>query len=55
MSPDELRKRADRYRQMALQATDPRIVEALNELADQYNETAAKLASTTDDSDGSPP
>jgi len=43
MNPAELREKAERYRRMALHLIDPRTVEALNELAQQYNEVASKL------------
>ena len=55
MNPHELRERAERYRRMALQVTDPRTIEALNELADEYEEMAAKLSLAARDPDEPPP
>ena len=49
-SPDELRQRADRYRRMALSVTDEQAIEALKELAAEYDALAATLEAA-----GSPP
>ena len=40
MEPDELRRRASRYRDLASRMIDPRAVEALRELADEYEARA---------------
>ncbi len=41
--PDELRIQAKRYRKMALRFTDQRTVDALIELAEEYEATAAQM------------
>jgi hypothetical protein len=41
--PEELRDKAERYRRMALQFNDPRTINALNELAREYDAVAARL------------
>jgi hypothetical protein len=42
-SSDELRQRAERYRRIAHSITDGQAVEALNELAAEYDALAATL------------
>jgi hypothetical protein len=42
-SSDELRQRADRYRRMALSLTDAQAIEALEELAAEYDALAVML------------
>ena len=42
-SSEELRQRADRYRRMALSVTDDQAIEALKELAAEYDALAAML------------
>lgn len=42
-SPLELRQRAERYRRLALSATDRQAIEALKELATEYDALAAAL------------
>ncbi len=42
--PDELRIQAKRYRIMALRFTDQRTVDALIELAEEYEARAAEMA-----------
>jgi hypothetical protein len=39
----ELRRRAERYRGLKRQISDPRAVQAINELADKFDMTAAAL------------
>jgi hypothetical protein len=43
MSPDDLRKRANRYRTMAANITDTRTVQALHELAAEYEARANRI------------
>ena len=43
-SPQELRERAERYRRLAKAVTDPQALKALQELATEYEATAAELA-----------
>ena len=40
MEPEELRRRASRYREIAGRMTDPQAVEALRELAAEYEAQA---------------
>jgi hypothetical protein len=40
--PDDLRRRASQYRDIARTTTDLRILKALDELADEYEAEAAK-------------
>jgi hypothetical protein len=42
-SPEELRRAAKRYRQLATGFTDPQTVKALHDLADEYEATAERL------------
>lgn len=42
-SPRELREKAEHYRQLATNVTDPQAVEAALELAAEYEELAAEL------------
>jgi hypothetical protein len=41
-SPDELRRKAEYYRDLAITATDPRTIEAALELAAEYEAMAAE-------------
>jgi hypothetical protein len=45
--PEGLRERAERYRKMAMEITDPTAIEALLELADRYNALAAEIEPRT--------
>jgi hypothetical protein len=40
---EELRGKAEHYRQLALSLTDQRTIDALNDLAAEYEATAARL------------
>lgn len=42
-TPDELRERAARYRSMLAHVSDPRLTNALNSLADEYEALANRL------------
>jgi hypothetical protein len=42
-TPDELRDKATRYRSLKGNLTDQRVLQALTELADEYDTLAAKL------------
>jgi hypothetical protein len=43
MNPDELRNRANRYRAIATGINDPRTIEALHDLAAQYEARADRI------------
>ena len=43
MTPEELREKAARYRMMANQTSDLRLIEALLTLADEYEAVAKRL------------
>jgi hypothetical protein len=43
VTPDELREKAARYRQMAANLADRNAINALHELADEYEALAARL------------
>ena len=42
-SPADLRGKAARYRLLSMRATDQRLIEALNSLADEYDALAERL------------
>jgi hypothetical protein len=50
--PDDLRERAERYRQLASQVTDRLAEAALTELADEYDALADRLEGRTEDHAG---
>jgi hypothetical protein len=45
-NPEELRQKAQHYRQWATTVTDQRTIDALKELADQYDRLAGHLEKT---------
>ena len=47
MDPDEMRRRANRYRHIARTITDARAIEALNDLAGKYEAEADKVQART--------
>ncbi len=48
-TPAELREKANRYRALAIQITDERTMDALLELANEYDEMADRLDMEPDD------
>jgi hypothetical protein len=42
-SPQELREKAEHYRSLARQVTDPQAIQALQDLAAQYDAETARL------------
>jgi hypothetical protein len=50
MDAKELRQRAKRYRQMATQISDERIIEVLHDLAAEYEALAEQIRRTSPDS-----
>ena len=43
MTPDELREKAARYREMATNLADRKAIDALHQLAEEYEALAAKM------------
>ena len=55
IDPHALRAKAEHYRELASSILDPKTIEALLELADEYDALASELGATPVQRPGSPP